>query len=119
MVSVTNAHVKVRYLDAWPAGVTDATVTALCSQAEDFIQNLAPDETLTLSGAGWIQLSVDLVVRWITYAQYSHAGGAGATGIQPPPVWDKSMQERFELLRMGTDSQSDLIDSHDYNAETA
>jgi len=89
-------------------------VTALCSQAEDYIQSKHPD-TLTLTSAAAIQLSVDLIVNWITYAQYVHAGGAGATGIQPPPIWTKEMQERLEYIAAGTEDQIDVIDSHDYS----
>ena len=116
MVTVAYTDVEVRYLSSWPAGVTDATVTALCAQAEAYIQGKSP-ETVTLTGTAAVQLSIDLVVNWITYAQYTHAGGAGATGIPAPIVWTREMETRYQSLLMGTEEQIDILDSHNYDVE--
>lgn len=114
MVTVANTDVKIRYLDDWPAGVTDTTVTALCTRAETFIQSKAGTTgTFPLTTAAGIELSVDLIVNWIEYAKYIHVGAA-ATGLPAPQIWNKEMQERFETI-LQEDAGMALEDTIDFN----
>ena len=111
MVTVANTDVKVRYLDDWPAGVTDVTVTALCTRAETLIQSKAGTAgTFPLTGAAGIELSVDLVVNWIKIAQWSHRD----TDTPSPIAWTKEMQQRFDTI-LQEDSGIDLVDEIDFN----
>ncbi len=112
-VTVVFGDVKVRYLtDDWPAGVNDANVTALCAKAEIWIQNKSQG-TQDLSSAGFVELSVDLVVNWIEYAKYIHEGQA-AGGIQRPVIWSRDMEDRYQVLLMGTEDQSRVEDTIDF-----
>ena len=114
MVTVTNADVKVRYLAEWPAGVSDATVTALCTRAETFVQSKAgTGGTFPLTTAAGIELCVDLIVKWIEYAKYMSADGA-ATGLQAPVIWTREMQERFNTIMM-EDAGMVVEDTIDFN----
>lgn len=111
MVTVTNAHVKVRYLtDDWPAGVNDANVTALCAIAEDRINSkVGAAGTFPLTTAGGIQLSVDVVVQMIEYGRWAH-GGMALSGILPPPLFTREMLDRLETI-LQTTSMIDLLDT--------
>lgn len=109
MVTVTEADVKVRYLDDWPAGVTAAAVTKLCTDAETFIQSKAGTEgTFPLTTAAGVELSVDLVFNWIERARQAHRD----TDVPLPPAWTREMQERFETILQESAGQ-ELIDSID------
>lgn len=111
MVTVAESDVKVRYLDDWPAGVTAATVTALCTRAETFIQSKAGTEgTFPLTTAAGIELSVDLVFNWIEIARQSHRD----TDVAAPPAWTREMQERFETI-LQEDAGVALVDKVDFN----
>lgn len=113
-VTVVFGDVKVRYLtDDWPAGVNDANVTALCARAETWIQNKSQG-TQDLSSAGFVELSVDLVVNWIEYAKYIHEGQPAA-GIPRPVIWSRDMEDRYQVLLMGTEAQSRVEDTIDFN----
>lgn len=113
-VSVTNAHVKVRYLDEWPKGVTDTNVTALCAIAETRINSkVGASGTFPLTSDDGIQLSVDVVVQMIEYAKWAQAGMA-VQGIQPPPLFTREMLERIETILMDTTLDGiDLIDTNE------
>ena len=115
MVTVTEADVKVRYLDEFPADVTAAQVTALATQAETWIQNKAQG-TQDLSTAGFVQLSVDLIVNWIEYAKYIQQGQA-ALGVPRPVIWSSQMEDRYQRLLMGTEAQSRVEDTIDFNVD--
>lgn len=111
MVTVANTDVKVRYLDDWPAGVTDTTVTALCTRAETFIQSKAGTAgTFPLTGAAGIELSVDLVFNWIERARQAHRD----TDAPLPQAWTKEMQQRFDTI-LQEDAGIDLVDKVDFN----
>ena len=113
MVTVTNAHVKVRYLDEWPKGVTDTNVTALCAIAETRIESKVGAGTFPLTTDDGIQLSVDVVVQMIEYAKWAQAGRA-VEGIQPPPLFTREMLDRIETILMTFDG-IDLIDTNEDN----
>ena len=115
MVTVTEADVKVRYLGEFPADVLAAQVTALCTQAEAWIQDKAQG-TQDLSTAGFVQLSVDLIVNWIEYAKYIHQGQA-ALGVPRPVIWSEQMEDRYQRLLMGTEAQSRAEDTIDFNVD--
>ena len=111
MVTVTNAHVKVRYLtDEWPAGVNDANVTALCAIAE-----ARTDSKVGVSGTfphttlEGIEFNVDVVVQMIEYGKWVH-GGMVNSGIPPPPLFTREMLDRIETI-LQTTSMIDLLDT--------
>lgn len=111
MVTVAESDVKVRYLDDWPAGVTAAAVTALCTRAETFIQSKAgTTAAFPLTTAAGIELSVDLVVNWIEIARQSHRD----TDVPLPQAWTKEMQARFDTI-LQEDAGIDLVDEIDFN----
>ena len=113
MVTVTEADVKVRYLDDYPADITAAKVTALCAQAEIWIQAKSQG-TQDLTSTAWVQLSVDLVVNWLDKALYILQGQA-AQGIQPPVIWSSQMEDRYQVLLMGTEDQTRVEDTIDFS----
>ncbi len=111
MVTCTNAHVKVRYLDEWPKGVTDTNVTALCAIAEDRINSKVGEAgTFPLTTADGIQLTVDVVVQMIEYGRWAH-GGMSLSGIPPPPLFTREMLDRMETILQST-SFIDLLDTN-------
>lgn len=111
MVTVAHTDVIIRYLNDWPAGVTQAAVTALCTRAETFIQSKAGTTgAFPLTGAAGIELSVDLVFNWIEIARQSHRD----TDVPAPPAWTKEMQQRFDTI-LQEDSGIDLVDEIDFN----
>ena len=115
MVTVTNADVKVRYVDTWPADVTDAMVTALCAVAEKKVTvHVGNTAVIDLTAASWVVISTDVAVQLLEFALWRHTGGY-STGIQPPKIFTSEILADIQTLLQSDDAGVALFDGVDYD----
>lgn len=88
MVRATYARVLVRLLGERPTSVTEAQITALCTQADYIIDRYTNPRVMSTTSNLAIEIAVDVVLRMIRQGEMlRHSSGASTMeGVTYPDV---------------------------------
>ena len=85
----------------YPPNWDSTSVGHLCDQADYVVDAMTYPDTLSTTSTEVVQLCNEVVVRYMAYGDWVHAGGP-ATGTTEPIIWTHNLTER--LRRLSTDA---------------
>lgn len=88
MARATFARVKVRLLDDYPTGITEAIVTALCASADYRIDNYTKPNKMSTTDDTAIEIAVEVVLRMLRQGEMIRrsSGASAADGVVYPDI---------------------------------